>query len=134
VYRAKDLIASSKRLPEHLASDIEASLSGKDGGRLSSQQMATLCRAALNCVQARNQGFILDGFPKTLREARELFTDPVDIQGEPNNAKPATPKLAEKKSAKGGAKTAAAAASTALPYDVLDPRAVRRDLMPEVLV
>jgi Adenylate kinase len=131
VYRAKDIIASSKRLPEHLASNVEASLNGKDGGRLSPQQMATLCRAALACVHARNRGFILDGFPKTLREARELFSDPVDSQDQP---KPSTPKVAEKKSAKGGAKTTAPAASTALPDDVPDPRAICRDLMPEALV
>jgi adenylate kinase family enzyme len=135
VYRALDLIALVKYSSAEWARELEASLSGKDGGRLSSSQMALLCRAALDCVQVRNRGFVLDGFPKTLREAREVFTDPGSSEQQESEVAAAHSKPGEKKSGKGTGKAATASVSS-LPDDMPNilSRRLRIDLIPEALV
>ena len=43
-------------------------------GRIDDQYVIQFYREKLRSMPCQNQGFILDGFPKTLEQAKELFT------------------------------------------------------------
>lgn len=103
----------------------------------------------MGAVQVRNRGYVLDGFPKTLLEARTLFTDArtwtaeeleAQAAAEANIKAAAAQAEAKAKESKGkgkaedkskGAKGAPVASKI---EDVPDPRALRHDLLPQVLV
>jgi hypothetical protein len=70
-----DLLASAATADAQLAAAVSAALGAKGSGTLSANLKAQLCRHALAVPHIRNRGYILDGFPETLLEARELFTD-----------------------------------------------------------
>lgn len=42
-------------------------------GRYSTQHVIDFYKAKLKSMPCQNQGFVLDGFPKTEEEAKELF-------------------------------------------------------------
>lgn len=42
-------------------------------GRYSTQHIIDFYKAKLKSMPCQNQGFVLDGFPKTEEEAKELF-------------------------------------------------------------
>lgn len=56
---------------ELLDSIIEAR---EQGSRLDDQILTRLFRDRLHSKPCQNQGFILDGYPKTIDQAKELFT------------------------------------------------------------
>eukprot|EP00758_Cryptobia_borreli_P007210 Tbor_TRINITY_DN5258_c1_g3::TRINITY_DN5258_c1_g3_i1::g.16662::m.16662/K00939/adk, AK; adenylate kinase len=57
----------------------------KDKDRLSDHALAIILRWKLTRTQCRNHGYILDGFPKTKRQARLLFEDiPLEISEDPD--------------------------------------------------
>ena len=58
------------------SSTVKAAAASGSLEGLSAALLARLCRAALSTVAVRNHGYILDGYPQTLLQARELFTDP----------------------------------------------------------
>lgn len=151
VVRAADLLAASHQLQPHDASAVEQSLKGgKPGpGRVPPEQMAKLGRAVLSGVPHKNRGYILDGFPKTLREARELFTDPRDwSQAELDENAAIDAALASKNPAAAGGGGGGKGTKPGKPDankggtaglargidDVADPRTIRDDLMPNVMV
>lgn len=43
-------------------------------GRLDDQYIIRIMKDKLNSKTCRNQGFVLDGFPKTYEQAKELFS------------------------------------------------------------
>lgn len=52
--------------------------------RLSDRALAFMVKWKLTRTQCRNQGYILDGFPKTIRQARLVFEDtPIEIPEDP---------------------------------------------------
>ncbi|XP_035269685.1 adenylate kinase 7 isoform X1 [Anguilla anguilla] len=65
----------------------------QNGGRLDDQFLIRIMRDKLNSTPCRNQGFVLDGFPKTYDQAKELFSadedEPEDTRsrGPPFNRK-----------------------------------------------
>lgn len=57
----------------------------RDAHRLSDRSLAFMLKWKLSRVECRNQGWILDGFPKTVRQARLLFEDvPVEVPEDPD--------------------------------------------------
>ncbi|KAI5610837.1 adenylate kinase 7, partial [Silurus asotus] len=46
----------------------------KNGGRLDEQYVLQIMKDKLKTKPCRNQGFVLDGFPKTYNQAKELFS------------------------------------------------------------
>ncbi|XP_072546355.1 adenylate kinase 7 isoform X2 [Salminus brasiliensis] len=46
----------------------------QNGGRLDDQYIIRIMKDKLKSKPCRNQGFVLDGFPKTYEQAKELFT------------------------------------------------------------
>ncbi|XP_043118384.1 adenylate kinase 7 [Puntigrus tetrazona] len=55
----------------------------QNGGRLDDQYVIRIMRDKLRTKPCMNQGFVLDGFPKTYQQAKELFTgdeEPEDLQ------------------------------------------------------
>ncbi|KTG40405.1 hypothetical protein cypCar_00022793 [Cyprinus carpio] len=55
----------------------------QNGGRLDDQYVIRIMRDKLRTKPCMNQGFVLDGFPKTYEQAKELFTgdeEPEDLQ------------------------------------------------------
>ncbi|XP_062863053.1 adenylate kinase 7 [Trichomycterus rosablanca] len=46
----------------------------QNGGRLDDQYIIQIIKDKLNSKPCRNQGFVLDGFPKTYDQAKELFS------------------------------------------------------------
>ena len=124
--------------------DIAAAAT-KSPSSLTSAQWAQLCRHVIDSSSSmRNRGVILDGYPKTLLEARELFTDArewteaeVRSHGElaammDEEAAAAAPAKGDKGKKKPDAKAATPAARAI--DDVADPRAVLPHLMPGMLV
>uniref|UniRef100_A0A3B3R7T4 Adenylate kinase 7a n=1 Tax=Paramormyrops kingsleyae TaxID=1676925 RepID=A0A3B3R7T4_9TELE len=58
----------------------------KNGGRLDDQFVIHIVKQKLKSKPCRNQGFVLDGFPKTYEQAKELFSgkseeDESDVSG-----------------------------------------------------
>jgi adenylate kinase len=45
----------------------------QNGGRIEDQFVIRFMRDRLKSMPCQNQGFILDGFPKTTEQAKELF-------------------------------------------------------------
>lgn len=45
----------------------------QNGGRLEDQYVLRFFREKLMSMPCQNQGFILDGFPKSMEQAKELF-------------------------------------------------------------
>lgn len=139
-----DIKAAASELP---ATDAQAL---RSAATLSPAQLAQLSRAALSNVCTRNRGFVLDACPSTLREAREIFTDPrewteqeradaeeiaaMTAQTEASAAAPAKGAKGAKgtKPAKGD-KPGSARAQSAVD-NVEEPRRVLESLMPNVLV
>lgn len=144
VIQAKDIIAAADKLSQEDAGAVEAALKGGKGGpgRIPTSLMAKLCRALLKGVVAKNRGYILDGFPKTLREARELFTEAREWTEEESIEQaalqtalasmsgPTTPAKGAK--GKGAAKPAAGPTRTI--DDVADPRQLCQEWIPDALV
>ena len=147
VIRVADLLAASDHLQPQDASAVAQALKGgkANSGRVPPELMAKLGRHVLSRVPMKNRGYILDGFPKTLREARELFTDPREwspAEIEENLAIEAAlgskisagagvkgAKAGELETKKGGARGLAKSID-----DVADPRKTCDTLMPNVLV
>ncbi|KAK3563495.1 hypothetical protein QTP86_030362 [Hemibagrus guttatus] len=50
----------------------------KNGGRLDKPYVIQIMKNKLKTTACRNQGFVLDGFPKTYEQAKELFCAEVD--------------------------------------------------------
>lgn len=147
VIRASDLLAAAHNLQATDAAVVEQVLKGgKTGpGRVPPDLMAKLGRSVVSGVPAKNRGFILDGFPKTLREARELFTDPREwSQNELDENAAIEAALALKAPAslgnKGGkpgksdAKIAAATTAKQVIDDVTEPRKILAGFMPDAVV
>ncbi|KAJ7990876.1 hypothetical protein DPEC_G00291450 [Dallia pectoralis] len=65
---AEDSATSSEFL-ETLKENME-----ENGGRLDDQLLIRIVRDKLKSMPCRNQGFVLDGFPKTYEQARDLFS------------------------------------------------------------
>merc|ERR1712224_32391 len=57
---------------QKLLDDVEESKE-KNNGRLDDELIIKFYRTKLNSVSCQNQGFILDGYPKSLDQAKELF-------------------------------------------------------------
>eukprot|EP00892_Ulva_mutabilis_P009907 jgi/Ulvmu1/7289/UM035_0077.1 len=143
VIRVAELLAAAQRLQPQDASAIEQALKGgKSGpGRLSPEQMAKLGRVILSGVPHRNRGFIMDGFPRTLREARELFTDPWEwtpVELDENAAVEAAMAAKNPTSAAGKGNKAGKSdnkkGSISLMDDVADPRKTCKVLMPDYMI
>jgi len=49
-----------------------------NGGRIEDQYIIRFLREKLKAMMCQNQGFILDGFPKTIQQAKELFANEDD--------------------------------------------------------
>ena len=64
---------------EDLSEEYEALLESlkemkeQNNGRLEDQQVIAFFREKLHSKPCQNQGFILDGYPKTMDQAKELF-------------------------------------------------------------
>lgn len=144
IFRAQNILAASNKLSQEDANAMEQTLKGgKTGpGRLPANLMAKLCRELLKGVVARNRGFILDGFPKTLREAQELFTDPREWTEEESAEQTAIqealaamsgpPPSAKATKGKGAAK--APAGPTRTIDDAAEPRQVCKEWIPNAIV
>jgi adenylate kinase len=145
VIQAKDIVAAVHKLDAEDGTAVEHALKGgKAGpGRIPPALMAKLCRRLLCGVMESNRGFILDGFPRTLREARELFTDAREWSAEEAEdqaslqaalaalvAQPAP----TGKAAKGKAAPKQATAPARSIDDVADPRQICKQWQPDALV
>jgi adenylate kinase len=64
----EDLTGEYEELLETLKESRE-----QNNGRLEDQYVLRFFREKLHSKPCQNQGFILDGFPKTLEQAKELF-------------------------------------------------------------
>lgn len=53
--------------------EVQAELGGK-GGRVSDANMVKLCSHVLSQRDPNMKGFVLEGWPKTLEQAQQLFT------------------------------------------------------------
>ncbi|KAJ8289022.1 hypothetical protein COCON_G00016810 [Conger conger] len=62
-------MAASQEFLEGLKENMD-----QNGGRLDDQFLIRVMREKLNSTPCRNQGFVLDGFPKTYDQAKELFS------------------------------------------------------------
>ena len=143
-----DLASFVSKLPSEEAASAESAIGAKGSAALSPALKAALCRARLADVNIRNRGYILDGYPSTLREARELFTDARDwlpeevaenealvaLMAETDAA--AAAGSAAGKGTKGKAAKGKAESKEEAPAidDVSGARSVRADLMPTLLV
>ncbi|KAM6964998.1 adenylate kinase 7-like [Aplochiton taeniatus] len=65
---SEDAIASAQEQLEHLKISIS-----QNEGQLDEQSILHLLRGKLSSKPCRNQGYVLDGFPKSYEQARELF-------------------------------------------------------------
>lgn len=68
---------TSRRLEEDLLNDIRCGLN-KNNGRLDDELLTRIFRYKLRSRECMNQGYVLDGYPKTLNQARLLFAVPED--------------------------------------------------------
>ncbi|KAG7254219.1 hypothetical protein CRUP_009525 [Coryphaenoides rupestris] len=66
----EDSVAAAQSLLDTLRENME-----QNGGRLEDQHLIQLVKEKLTSKPCSNQGFVLDGFPKTYMQARELFSD-----------------------------------------------------------
>ena len=138
-----DVKAAASKLPAAETAAVKA------GQTPPPEVLARLCRQLLADVPARNRGYVLDAFPSTLREARELFTDARDwtaqeladqtelaamaAQAEADAAaasKGAKGKKPAGKDTKGGGSSAPQSSIDNVP----DPRTALDNLLPNVLV
>lgn len=144
VIRAKDILAATDKLSQEDASAVDQVLKGgKTGpGRIPANIMAKLCRSLLKGVVTKNRGYILDGFPKTLREARELFTEAREWTEEEVTEQAALQAAlssisappAPAKGAKGKGAAKQLAGPTRTIDDVADPRKLCQEWIPDALV
>ncbi|KAK4884795.1 hypothetical protein RN001_001066 [Aquatica leii] len=60
--------------------NIETAIAENENGKLPEEQITELLRSYLGSNKAQNQGYVLDGYPKTIDQATELFavTEPGD--------------------------------------------------------
>ncbi|KAG7246393.1 hypothetical protein CRUP_023618, partial [Coryphaenoides rupestris] len=65
----EDSVAAAQSLLDTLRENME-----QNGGRLEDQHLIQLVKEKLTSKPCSNQGFVLDGFPKTYMQARELFS------------------------------------------------------------
>jgi hypothetical protein len=141
--------ASFATFASHLSSAdkaaVDAAFGPKGTGSLQPFLSAQLCRAALADVAVKNRGYVLDGFPSSLREARETFTDAREwqqeelaelqaLQGEAEKACDAAAKADKGKKAGKDMKGAPGKVGVPAIDDVADPRHLVCDLMPSLLV
>ncbi|XP_047013432.1 adenylate kinase 7 isoform X3 [Ictalurus punctatus] len=66
--KAEDESCGTRELSETLTSNLE-----RNGGRLDEQYVLQIVKDKLKTKACRNQGFVLDGFPKSYDQAKELF-------------------------------------------------------------
>ncbi|XP_053488463.1 adenylate kinase 7-like [Ictalurus furcatus] len=66
--KAEDESCGTRELLETLTSNLE-----RNGGRLDEQYVLQIVKDKLKTKACRNQGFVLDGFPKSYDQAKELF-------------------------------------------------------------
>lgn len=65
----QDQIADYESLLESINESKE-----RNNGRIEDEYVIQMFRDKLKSKPCQNQGFILDGFPKTIEQAKELFT------------------------------------------------------------
>ncbi|KAG7246360.1 hypothetical protein CRUP_030180, partial [Coryphaenoides rupestris] len=72
----EDSVAAAQSLLDTLRENMEQNGgdSGAPLGRLEDQHLIQLVKEKLTSKPCSNQGFVLDGFPKTYMQARELFS------------------------------------------------------------
>ncbi|CAH1792741.1 unnamed protein product [Owenia fusiformis] len=70
---------------QELLEAIQASKE-ENNGRIEDQYIIRFFRDKLHSMPCQNQGFILDGFPKTLEQAKELFAAEDDEEAEESSA------------------------------------------------
>ncbi|MCJ8737205.1 hypothetical protein PDJAM_G00021250 [Pangasius djambal] len=80
--KGDDESLGTQELLETLTKNME-----KNGGRLDGQYVIQIVKDKLKTKPCRNQGFVLDGFPKTYEQAKELFC------AEDDQAKDERPKI-----------------------------------------
>ncbi|KAJ8411819.1 hypothetical protein AAFF_G00154570 [Aldrovandia affinis] len=78
-----DEMGSAQEFLEALKENMD-----QNGGRLDDQFVIRIMRDKLNSTPCKNQGFVLDGFPKTYDQAKELFNADED---EPEGTRAKTP-------------------------------------------
>jgi adenylate kinase family enzyme/nucleoside-diphosphate-sugar epimerase len=82
----KDKKAKPAPKPKKAAEVVEVKEEGKEV-RLSDRALAFMVKWKLSRTECRNQGYVLDGFPKTIRQARLVFEDvPVEVPEDPEEA------------------------------------------------
>ena len=55
-----------------------------NGGRIEDSILIRFVRDTLKSMKCQNQGFVLDGFPKTYEQAKELFAGDKNYDFKPN--------------------------------------------------
>lgn len=84
----EDLSAEYEELLESIKETKE-----QNNGRLEDQQVLKFFREKLHSKPCQNQGFILDGFPKTMEQAKELFAADEEAEEAEDENKPNYDKL-----------------------------------------
>ncbi|KAL7388110.1 hypothetical protein ABVT39_007334 [Epinephelus coioides] len=67
---SEDVMAAAKKQLESFNKSMEA-----NAGRLADHLVLDILQEKLNSKPCRNQGFVLDGFPKTYEQAKLIFSD-----------------------------------------------------------
>ncbi|XP_067273421.1 adenylate kinase 7a [Pseudorasbora parva] len=83
VRQLEELLGRSEKTKENeeMLTDAEDQLKTlqnnmlQNDGQLDEEHVRNIIREKLNSMPCRNQGFVLDGYPKTYTEAKELFHD-----------------------------------------------------------
>jgi hypothetical protein len=141
-----DLLTAAATADARLSAAVSAALGPKGSGTLSADLKAQLCRHAMSAPRICNRGYILDGYPETLLEARELFTDKRDFSEaelddqkqlaglmEETCASGMVPGKAEKLKKPTVSKQPTAPAVSVI-EDVPEPRTLRQAAFPNLLV
>uniref|UniRef100_A0AAY3ZTN3 Nucleoside-diphosphate kinase n=1 Tax=Denticeps clupeoides TaxID=299321 RepID=A0AAY3ZTN3_9TELE len=81
--RSKEDASSARELLEALKENME-----KNGGRLDDQHVISIMKDKLMSKPCQNQGFVLDGFPKSYEQATELFNIDEDETEDTSSKKP----------------------------------------------
>nr|XP_046228435.1 adenylate kinase 7-like [Scatophagus argus] len=69
-YASEELVAAAQKQLETLNKSMEM-----NAGRLADHLLFDILKVKLNSQPCRNQGFVLDGFPKTYEQAKLIFCD-----------------------------------------------------------
>ena len=69
----EDLEDDGDRLQEDV-DFLEQLIDSKKDGRIDDQLLIRIYKDTLKSMKCQNQGYVLDGFPKTYEQAKELFS------------------------------------------------------------